>query len=131
MKNQMASNANFTSFQKHILSVLKIGALAMALLVVSFSAGHGSNLQNVPQVQEALEVAVEEKFDAHAYAAAKGMNIDRAFEQDLKVALQQKFQMKAPVQAKVINLSSFNVIYAYFGLIGLVAFFGVKKAFFS
>lgn len=130
MKNQIALRLNFASFKKQVVAAVKIGAFAMAMLMVASNAGHGSNLNDVPQVIDVIEQVKQENFDAHAYAAAKGMKIDQNFEQDLKVALKAKFQVKAPAQAKVINLSSFNMIYAYFGLIGLVALFGIKKAFF-
>lgn len=130
MKNQIALRLNFASFKKQVVAAVKIGAFAMAMLMVASSAGHGSNLNDVPQVIDVIEQVQQNNFDAHAYAAAKGMKIDQNFEQDLKVALKAKFQVKAPAQAKVINLSSFNMIYAYFGLIGLVALFGIKKAFF-
>jgi hypothetical protein len=130
MKSQFAIRFNFASFKRQAVVAVKIGAFSMAMLMVASSAGHGSNLNAVPQVIDVIEQVQQNNFDAHAYAAAKGMKIDQNFEQDLKVALKAKFQVKAPAQAKAINLSSFNMIYAYFGLIGLVALIGIKKAFF-
>lgn len=130
MKNQIALRRHLASFKGQLVAAVKIGAFAMAMLMVASNAGHGSNLQDVPQVQDAIEQVQESNFDAYAYAEAKGMKIDQSFEQDLKVALKAKFQVKAPVQVKAINLNSFNMIYAYFGIIGLVALFGIKKAFF-
>lgn len=130
MKNQIALRLHTASYQKQLAAALKVGTLAMAMLMVTSSVGLGSNLQDVPHVNDVIENAEAQNFDAYAYAEAKGMNIDKNFEQDLKVALKAKFQLQAPVQAKAIQLSSFNMIYAYFGLIGLVALFGIKKAFF-
>ncbi len=130
MKNQFSLRLQIAAFQKQVVAAVKIGAMAMAMLMVASGAGHGSNLNDVPQVKDAIEEVQQQNFDAYAYAEAKGMNIDKSFEQDLKVALKAKFQVKAPAQAVAIKLNSFDMIYAYFGLIGLVALFGIKKAFF-
>jgi hypothetical protein len=130
MKKQISLRLQIASFQRQVVAAVKVGALAMAMLMVASGAGHGSSLNDVPQVKDAIEEVQEQNFDAYAYAASKGMKIDQNFEQDLKVALKAKFQVNAPAQAVAIKLNSFDMIYAYFGLIGLVALFGIKKAFF-
>lgn len=130
MIKRNAFQLNFPSFRGKFVAVVKLGVFALLMLMIASNVGHGSNLENVPQVQGAMERVHENNLDAHAYPAAKGMKINQNFEQDLKVALRAKFQTKAPVQVKAINFSSVNMIYAYLGIIGLVALIGIKKAFF-